>query len=294
MIVTNKEVFILNTKNLTHVFHVNKTGLLLHDYFGGHIDIKDFDISGISQKLSCTKGTSTIYKEEVEPNLCMDTTLLEFSFPHKGDYKRTPVLLRNEKSGYVFDFNYEKYEIRKSPLKEDGLPAPHDNDEELIIYLLDKENEVQIELHYVLFYESDVIARNIVINNLGKEDVHVLKALSIQLDMINQNYQLVNLVGGWASEMNEEVTDIKVGVYSHESRTGFSSHKVNPLFLLKNKETSLNSGDAFIFNLIYSGNHIQEVELTPYGYLRVEAGINPYCFDKNRNIFNFTIINFKR
>ena len=279
MIVTNKEVFILNTKNLTHVFHANKTGLLLHDYFGGHIDIKDFDISGISQKLSCTKGTSTIYKEEVEPNLCMDTTLLEFSFPHKGDYRRTPVLLRNEKSGYVFDFNYEKYEIRKSPLKEDGLPAPHDNDEELVVYLFDKENEVQIELHYVLFYESDVIARNIVINNLGKEDVHVLKALSIQLDMINQNYQLVNLVGGWASEMNEEVTDIKVGVYSHESRTGFSSHKVNPLFLLKNKETSLNSGDAFIFNLIYSGNHIQEVELTPYGYLRVEAGINPYCFD---------------
>ena len=279
MIVTNKEVFILNTKNLTQVFHVDKTGLLLHDYFGAHIDIKDFDISALKQKITVQKGTSTVYKESVDPNLSMDTTLLEFSFPHKGDYKRTPILLRNEKSGYVFDFSYEKYEIRKSPKGLENLPSPHDADEELVIYLLDKENQVQIELHYVLFVDSDVIARNVVINNLGKEDVHVLKALSFQLDMNNQNYQVVNLVGGWASEMNEEVTDIKVGTLIHESRTGFSSHKVNPLFLLKNKETSLNRGDAFIFNLVYSGNHIQEVELTPYGYLRIEAGINPFCFD---------------
>ena len=279
MILTNDKVFILNTDHLTYIFHVDETGLLLHDYFGGHIDIKDFDISPVSQKLTCQKGTSTIYKEEVNPNLSMDYTLLEFSFPHKGDYKRTPILLRNEKSGYVFDFSYERYEIRKSPLDNKELPAPHDNDEELVIYLKDKINNVSIELHYVLFEKSDVIARNVVIKNESQEDVHVLKALSFQLDLVNNNYQILNLTGGWASEMNEVVTDINVGVYSHESITGFSSHKVNPLFLLKNKETTLESGEAFIFNLIYSGNHIQEVELNNYGYLRVQAGINPFCFD---------------
>ena len=279
MIVNNDSVFILNTKNLTYVFHVDKTGLLLHDYFGAHIDIKDFDISPIQQKITCAKGTSTIYKEDVDKVLSMDTTLLEFSFPHKGDYKRTPVLLKNEQSGYVFDFSYQDYEIRKAPLNNDEMPAPHDHDEELVIFLFDKINKVQVELHYVVFEAADVIARNVVINNKSEADVHVLKALSVQLDLVNQNYQLVNFVGGWASEMNEEVTDLKVGVYSHESRTGFSSHKVNPLFLLKNKETTLESGDAFIFNLIYSGNHIQEAELTPYGYLRLQSGINPFCFD---------------
>ena len=279
MIVNNEKVFILNTKNLTYVFHVDETGLLLHDYFGAHIDIKDFDISPIAQKILCAKGTATIYKESVNKNLSMDTTLLEFSFPHKGDYKRTPILLRNEKSGYVFDFSYEKFEIRKAPLDNKELPAPHDHDEELVLFLKDKINNVEIELHYVVFADSDVIARNIEINNQSDIDVHVLKALSLQLDVINNNYQLMNFVGGWASEMNEEVTDLKVGVYSHESTTGFSSHKVNPLFLLKNKETTLNSGEAYIFNLVYSGNHLEEAELTPYGLLRIQAGINPFCFD---------------
>ena len=279
MIVNNDSVFVLNTKTLTYVFHVDKTGLLLHDYFGAHIDIKDFDISPIQQKLTCAKGTSTIYKEEVDKILSMDTTLLEFSFPHKGDYKRTPILLRNETSGYVFDFNYQGYEIRKAPLDNKELPAPHDHDEELVIKLFDKINKVEVELHYIVFEDVDVIARNVVINNKSELDVHVFKALSLQLDLVNQNYQLVNFVGGWASEMNEEVTELKVGVYSHESTTGFSSHKVNPLFLLKNKETTLESGDAFIFNLVYSGNHIQEAELTPYGYLRIQSGINPFCFD---------------
>ena len=281
MILTNDNVFVLNTEHLTYVFHVDETGLLLHDFFGGHIDIDNFDISSLKQKITCQKGTSTIYKEKVNPNLSMDYTLLEFSFPHKGDYKRTPVLLRNEKSGFVFDFSYNRYEVRKSPLQGEGLPTPHDHDEELVIYLKDAINEVEIELHYVLFEQSDVISRNVVIKNLSPEDIHVLKALSFQLDLVNQEYQLVNLTGGWASEMNEVVTDIKVGVYSHESVTGFSSHKVNPLFLLKNKETTLESGNAYIFNLIYSGNHIQEVELTNYGYLRVQAGINPFCFDFN-------------
>ena len=283
MILTNDSVFILNTDHLSYIFHVDETGLLLHDYFGSHIDIDNFDISSIKQKLTCLKGTSTVYNEKVNPNLSMDTTLLEFSFPHKGDYKRTPVLLRNEKSGYVFDFKYHKYEIRKAPLEGKELPAPHDNDEELVIFLLDEINKVEIELHYVLFNKCDVIARNIVINNKSELEVHVLKALSFNLDLINNHYQLVNLTGGWASEMNEVVTDVNVGVYSHESVTGFSSHKVNPLFLLKNKETTLDSGDAYIFNLVYSGNHLQEVELTNYGYMRIEAGINPFCFDYSLN-----------
>ena len=279
MIVNNGKVFILNTKNLTYVFHVDETGLLLHDYFGAHIDIKDFNIEAIKQKITCQKGTSTIYKEEVNKDLSMDNTLLEFSFPHKGDYKRTPILLRNDKSGYVFDFNYDKFEVLKSPAGVKELPSPHDGDEELVIHLFDKINQVRVELHYVLFVESDVVARNIVIKNESSEEVRVLKALSFQLDMVNNHYQVVSFTGGWASEMNETTTDINVGVYSHESRTGFSSHKVNPLFLLKNKETTLESGDVYIFNLVYSGNHIHEVELNSYNYLRVEAGINPFCFD---------------
>ncbi len=279
MAISNGEVFILNTKDLTYVFHVDKTGLLLHDYFGKRIEIKDFNIDSLKQKVSCQKGTSTTYKEEINDQLSMDNVLLEFSFPHKGDYKSTPVLLKSDKAGYTFDFSYDRYEIKKEPLNGSSLPAPHDNDEEVIVYLVDKANKVEIELHYVIFIESNVVARNMVINNKGNDSLHVLKALSMQLDMINHEYELKNFVGGWASEMNEANQLLVPGRIVHESRTGFSSHKVNPLFLVKNKDASLDYGDVYIFNLIYSGNHISEVELTPYGYVRVQSGISPFCFD---------------
>ena len=279
MTISNDKVFILNTKNLSYVFHVDESGLLLHDYFGNKIDIVDFDISAIKQKISCQKGTSVIYDKEKNPNLSMDYTLLEFSFPNKGDYRDTPILLRNDEAGYTFDFSYEKYEIRKNPKAEGDMPTPHDGDEELVIYLKDKAEQVRIELHYLIFEESDVIARNVVINNLGPSALHVLKALSFNLDLINRNFELVSFTGGWASEMNEGRQTLVPGIYQHQSMTGFSSHKVNPLFLLKEKDASLDNGDVYIFNLVYSGNHLEEVELTPYGYVRVQAGINPFCFD---------------
>jgi len=279
MTISNGEVFILNTQDLSYVFHLDKTGLLLHDYFGQRIEIKDFNIDAIKQKVSCQKGTSTIYKEEINDQLAMDNALLEFSFPHKGDYKSTPILLKSSNSGYTFDFSFDHYEIKKDPLDNNVLPAPHDHDEELVIYLADKINKVEVELHYVIFYDSNVIARNMVIVNKGQDEIHVLKALSMQLDLINREFELKNFVGGWASEMNEANQLLVPGRIVHESRTGFSSHKVNPLFLLKNKDASLDDGDVYIFNLIYSGNHISEVELTPYGFVRVQSGISPFCFD---------------
>ena len=102
MVITNKNVFILNTKDLSYIFHVDETGLLLHDYFGKRIEINDFDIDAIKQKITVAKGTTVIYKEKVNPNLSMDMALLEFSFPHKGDYRATPILLKNEKNGYIY------------------------------------------------------------------------------------------------------------------------------------------------------------------------------------------------
>ena len=113
MIYTNGKVFVLATDNLSYVFHVDETGLLLHDYFGNKIIFDNFDISAVQQKITCPKGTSTIYKEKVNPNLSMDYTALEFSFPHKGDYRSTPILLKNQQNGFVFDFNFDCFTHNK-------------------------------------------------------------------------------------------------------------------------------------------------------------------------------------
>ena len=285
MVITNGNVFILNTNDLSYVFHKDETGLLLHDYFGQRLVIENFNITPISQKNTIAKGTTVIYKEEVNPNISMDTTLLEFSFPHKGDFKCTPILLKNEKNGYVFDFNYEGYDVheQKDIKLGEELPAPHDANDELIIHLREKSSNVRVDLRYLVFEDSNVIARNVTIVNEGNAPLEVLKALSFQLDTFNNNYQVTHFTGGWASEMHEDTLNIVPGRVVHESLTGFSSHKTNPLFVLRNSGASLEHGEVLIFNLMYSGNHINEIELNTYGLLRVESGISPFCFNYKLN-----------
>ena len=275
MIKTQENVFVLNTATLSYVFHADKTGLLMHDYFGKKVDLVNFDVKPFQVKASVQKGTTTIYNESVDKELSMDMVPLEFSFPHKGDYKSTPILLKNEKFGYVFDFKFNRFEI-KEPQKLEGLPTPHDANEELVVVLLDEKAKVEVELHYLVFEDADVICRNTVIVNKGELDLTVLKALSYQLDLVNKGFELTTLSGGWASEMNQQIQDIVEGKYSIESRTGCSSCRFNPFFMLKEKTANLDHGDVYSFNLIYSGNHLEEIELSHYGILRAEAGINPF------------------
>ncbi len=278
MVKTQDNVFFINTKTLSYVFHADETGLLIHDYFGNKIDLVNFETKPLMIKPSVAKGTSVIYDEAKNKELSMDLVPLEFSFPHKGDFKSTPILLKNEKFGYVFDFKYNRHEIREAKPLE-GLPTPHTANEELVVVLKDETANVELELHYLVFEDSDVICRNAVIVNQSKLDLFVLKALSYQLDMVNKSFELITLSGGWASEMNQQRQDIVEGKYSIESRTGFSSAKFNPFFMLKEKSANLDNGDVYSFNLIYSGNHLAEVELSHYGQIRVEAGINPFCFE---------------
>ena len=100
MVKTQDNVFFINTKTLSYVFHADETGLLIHDYFGNKIDLVNFETKSLMIKPSVAKGTSVIYDEAKNKELSMDLVPLEFSFPHKGDFKSTPILLKNEKFGY--------------------------------------------------------------------------------------------------------------------------------------------------------------------------------------------------
>ena len=167
----------------------------------------------------------------------------------------------------------------REPKPLEGLPTPHDANEELVLFLKDEKANVVIELHYLVFEKENVIARNVVIVNESELELSVLKALSYQLDLVNKEFELTTLAGSWASEMNQQTQLLVEGKYSIESRTGFSSARFNPFFMLKERKATLNYGEVYSFNLVYSGNHLEEIELNHNCLVRVEAGINPFCFD---------------
>ena len=150
MIKTQDNVFFINTKTLSYVFHADETGLLIHDYFGNKIDLVNFETKPLMIKPNVQKGTAVIYDETKNRELSMDFVPLEFSFPHKGDFRSTPVLLKNEKFGYVFDFKYNRFEVREAKPLE-CLPTPHTANEELVVILKDEAAFVELELHYLVF-----------------------------------------------------------------------------------------------------------------------------------------------
>ena len=84
--------------------------------------------------------------------------------------------------------------------------------------------------------------------------------------------------GAWAREMNKNTATLTAGKFVIESRTGCSSNRANPFFMVHAHETSEFSGSVYGFNLIYSGNHYSAVEVNAYGKTRIVSGIQPEGF----------------
>ena len=268
-------IFKLDTKNTSYVIRISSFNHVLSDYYGAKIiDNESFEFS--KEKYGSPYGTTVNYKEE-DFNYSLDMLSLEVSSVGKGDFKEPSIIIDNGKD-YILDLIYQGYDINKSFTKLNTLPSPHKELEELVIHLKDELLNIKVDLHYIVDEESDVIIRNTIIINESEKDIYLNKAMSMQLDMINENFSLINLYGGWGFEGQKSEVNLTHGIYINDSKTGNSSNRHNPFIMLKQKEANYHYGDVYAFNLIYSGNHYEMVELSSFNKLRVQLGINPYCF----------------
>ena len=70
-----------------------------------------------------------------------------------------------------------------------------------------------------------------------------------------------------------------MGKYVNDTITGVSSNRINPFFILYKTGTTEDYGEAYGFNLIYSGNHRSTVEVDSINNMRITEGINPDTFE---------------
>ena len=91
--------FVIETKNLSYIFHNNKVGYLVNDYFGNKIKVDEQSIENLGLKEAFPKGTATVVDESVDPLFSPDNQLLEYSFAGKGDNKEPALIVKNEKRG---------------------------------------------------------------------------------------------------------------------------------------------------------------------------------------------------
>ena len=273
-------IFKIDTKDTSYIIRISKFNHILNDYYGARInDTLNFDFS--QEKYGCMAGTAVNYSEE-DTSYVLDMLSSEITSVGKGDYKEPSILIDNGHN-YILDLIYQDYKINSevSPLKT--LPTPHSIDEELVIYLKDKHLDIYLELHYLVSYNSNVIARNVIITNKMENPIHLEKIMSMNLEMVGKKFELVSLYGGWGFEGQKNSVIIDHGIYINDSKTGNSSNRHNPFFMLKSLDTTFNSGDCYEFNLIYSGNHYEMVEHSSFNKVRIQTGINPYCFKYKLN-----------
>lgn len=280
MIYKQGNYYLISTERTSLLLYVNELGKLSTEYYGRKISEKT-SFASLSRQYTFAIGTSVLYDEKKSTSFSLDFHKGDFSTPFKSDFN-LPSLILTGSSSAVFDFVFESDSLRKS-LPIPSLPTPRGGDDELILTFNDEKMKVTLRLHYIVYPKYDVIGRFVEIVNYGAEDVKILKAASFELTLPNKLDTLVSTYGAWAAEGFVDETKIPHGQTVLSSDSGSSSNRHNPFFFIKEKGCLRDSGSAYGFNLVYSGNFEASLELDAEQYLHIQEGISSKYFSKTLN-----------
>ncbi len=275
------QCFALATERTTYCFRVMKTGHLEHLYYGRRITVEsDADMEALTEKHAFMPGNTNAYDQE-NIDFSLEDIRLEMSSYGKGDIREPFIEVIHGDGSATSDFLFEKAEIGTGKEAYRTLPGSYDENngtEHLCVTLRDRQYELRLELHYYVYADCDVITRSARLVNESRETVRLERLMSLQLDFDTPEYIFTTFTGAWAREMRKTDTRVISGRHVNASYTGTSSSRANPFVMLSKADTSEDAGDCYGFNLIYSGNHYEAVEVSGYGKTRFVSGINPQSF----------------
>lgn len=255
MIKIYDDVFHLTDGKFSYAFFV-RGGKLIHSYFGRAVKCDETSLAG------------SVIADGKNENTGADAALFEFPEQGRCDF-RAPCIAAETDKTISTDFRYKGYEILSS--KPDfGMPALRYGGETLAVRLYDDVLGAELSLYYTVY--DGGLARRAELKNCSKEPVRLNKFLSACADFPQGNYDLINICGRWGAEFNPVRSAATQGVKTFCSSRGVTSHQHNPFVCAVKPDTSEEAGDAYGFNLIYSGNFTVECELDEKSQLRINLG----------------------
>lgn len=275
-----QKTFILETAQTTYCFSVTPSGHLEHLYYGRKIRLTEDTLEVLKEKRVFTPGNTNLYDSEY-PGFTLEDVRLEMSSYGKGDIREPFIEVVHADGSYTSDFLYEKSEISTGKAEFETMPGSYDEKNEvehLCVTLRDRHYGLVLELHYYVYAECDVITRNAKLINESGETVQLKRLMSTQIDFDTADYTFTTFNGSWAREMRRTDVKVRSGKHVNASYTGTSSNRANPFVMLSERGTTEDAGNCYGFNLIYSGNHYEAVDVNSYGKTRFVTGINPQSF----------------
>ena len=277
--------FILETEHTSYIFHILDTGHAEHLYYGRRVRIGEQGqgLEALTEKRAFIQGNTNSY-DSAHENLTLENICLEMSSYGKGDIREPFIEVIHGDGSYTSDFLFRDAVITGEKPEYRTLPGSYSEDgvaEHLCVTLEDAGYGLKLELHYYVYPDCDVIARSCRLINDSEEMVQVCRLMSLQLDLADTGYVMSTFTGAWAREMHRTDIPLESGIYGNTSYTGTTSSRANSFVMLSRRETTEDAGECMGFHLIYSGNHYEAAEVSPYGKTRLVTGINPRSFSWN-------------
>ena len=274
-----RDVFVLETANTSYIIRITESGHPSHLYYGRKIEVaSEKDIAPLIERRAFDPGNSIAYSEE-HPTTALEDMCLEMSSLGHGDVREPFIELIKPDGSRSCDFLYADAIIGNSSPDLGELPSSYcENGQGESLCLILTDGDLRLELGYYVYPACDVITRTAKLINNGAEPIELLRLMSTQLDLYGAGRSVTTFHGAWTREMNKYTVPLPAGKLVNESRTGCSSNRANPFFMVHAADAAENWGDVYGFNLVYSGNHYAAVEVNAYDKTRIVSGIQPQGF----------------
>ena len=275
----DERLFHLETENSSYVFRVLENQQLQHLYYGKRIHVKENYGNLASYQ---TRGFEVSYTAD-EERIQLSMIPNEYAAYGKGDFRHPAYQVQDATGSRITELKYKGYTLSTGKKRLEILPSTFDDDgdrsEVLTITLKDDIIGLVVKLNYTVFPGQNVIVRNVEFINEGQSDLKLLKAMSLQLDLPDDQFDFIHFSGAWLRERQLYRTALRPGLQSIDSLRYSSSPQNNPFFMLSRKHTTEESGEVYGFNLVYSGNFQNSIEVDHFDTTRVLVGVNPVEFE---------------
>ncbi len=276
---SSKKVFKLDTPNSSYVIGLGEENYLLNLYYGAYLP--DANLWGNSKRIRSASFSPSNPHIPYEA-FSTDVAPMEYSCNGSGDFRISALAIKNADGNTTTDIRYVSHKIYKG--KPSLSPLPHvylNNDDEadtLEILTEDKVTGAKVTLIYTAFNKIDAITKSVKVENGGENPIDIERIFSTCLDLPTMDFDLITLYGRHAKERCREQRRLAHGLQGIASKRGSSSHNHNPFAALLRHGATEDNGDAYGFNLVYSGNFEFSAECDYSGTTRVIMGINPIDF----------------
>ncbi len=276
ILVDEKElIFNLQTKNVSYIMKVVEDRYLAHVYWGKRMDNPDMGNAQINRWIGFSPA------EWCKP-VTRDFLCQEYPTGCGTDYRIPAVSALYDDGSRTVELDYVSYNVMAGKPALEGLPATYVEAESeadtLEIVLKDKVKGMKVVLQYTAYNDLDVITRNVKVVNESDARIVLEKVVSANVDFEDSKFDMITLPGAWGRERHIERQALRSGIQEIGSRRGASSHQLNPFFALVSKNATEDYGEAYGFNLVYSGNFTAGAEVDQVFKTRAWIGINDYDF----------------